>query len=657
MRLGFIMDQDLFEATSKLSDTQISTLYTEIVEIARNMVGDDVKYTPMYPNFPQQVLDASCIELFLNAIIHYWTAGQWMPHYAADSRAPAFEMTTFKTLTRGSKNDVKSVFTSILGTNASITDGDKKILTFFMDEYLEADLMGMLPDQIPFKEQLCAFVADCISRNMKGLGMSALKTATDILRVTTHLSGGDISLAENTRFKSMPRALRRELVSQLESVINEDDIARHQGKWVTLAHSLHIGEYNKVAPKANMILSKARSSQQKFRSFESKVEKALKANDVTEATKLLSTRPGIYARRLDHLLRQSTKVAATRIAKNFLKVADKVDTRVLLQLFGHFSNRVNEIDSRLVFPKGNVGKAMMIRNHLVPLGAKTIDTLLEGIQTVLEARFSQLDDMGKVYIDPAMERCPIPLNLRSASEGLTIVARGTQMPFSNKSTLRMFIYWVGQDIDLSSVGYDKDLNEVMHIGYTNLRESGLKSCHSGDITRAPNGAAEFIDIDVASALAAGIRYVTMTVNVYSGPNFNEHKKCYAGWMTRSKPQSNEVFDPKTVEQKVDVQSASRFAIPVIFDLQEGNAIWLDMVASKRGLNRTMQNVHTARATLRDLLEGALSLDNKPVLSDLFTIHANARGEIVDDIEDADTVISWDGDVKPSDVNTILSEYL
>jgi hypothetical protein len=71
----------------------------------------------------------------------------------------------------------------------------------------------------------------------------------------------------------------------------------------------------------------------------------------------------------------------------------------------------------------------------------------------------------------------------------------------------------------------------------------------------------------------------------------------------------------------------------------------------------MQNVHTARATLRDLLEGALSLDNKPVLSDLFTIHANARGEIVDDIEDADTVISWDGDVKPSDVNTILSEYL
>jgi hypothetical protein len=280
-----------------------------------------------------------------------------------------------------------------------------------------------------------------------------------------------------------------------------------------------------------------------------------------------------------------------------------------------------------------------------------------GIQTVLEARFSQLDDMGKVYIDPAMERCPIPLNLRSASEGLTIVARGTQMPFSNKSTLRMFIYWVGQDIDLSSVGYDKDLNEVMHIGYTNLRESGLKSCHSGDITRAPNGAAEFIDIDVASALAAGIRYVTMTVNVYSGPNFNEHKKCYAGWMTRSKPQSNEVFDPKTVEQKVDVQSASRFAIPVIFDLQEGNAIWLDMVASKRGLNRTMQNVHTARATLRDLLEGALSLDNKPVLSDLFTIHANARGEIVDDIEDADTVISWDGDVKPSDVNTILSEYL
>lgn len=658
MRLGFIMDDTLVAHVSKLSDRQIEALYGEVVAILSNLVGDDVDYVPMYPNFPQQVLDASDVELFVNAILHYWTFGTWRPDYEKETRLPAFEATKFKTLSLGTADDVLGVFTSILGTNASVSEYDQSVMKFVMDNYSENELVMALPEQIPFKEQLCAFVGDCLERDFTVLGVNALKTATDVLRVVTSMSGGDISLAENTKFKSMKRKLRRAFVMRLNDVINEDDIARHRTKWVALAHSLHVGEYAKAAPKAFRILSMARDGSHKFRSFDSGVEAAIEAKNLDEIIRLLKTRPGNFARRLDHVMRLFTKTQATTVAKAFVDVADKVDTRVLLQLFGHFKNRTEAVDKRLVFPKGKTSKGILLRDTLPGQGKVAIRTLTAGIARTLQDRFTQLDEMGSVFIDPALKECPIPLSLRSASDGLETVARGTKIALTDKNTLRLFIYWVGRDIDLSAAAYNEDFSQSWQISWTNLREAGIKSCHSGDITYAPNGAAEFIDVDMASALKAGARYVVMNVYVFSGPTFANHDTCYAGWMTRDKPNKNAIYDPKTVEQKIDLTSDSRTAIPVVFDLKERKAIWLDMVTADRGLNLYRPNmVETNRASLVDVVEGAMSLDNKPTLYDLFALHAQARGKIIDDIEDADMVIGWDGDIKPIDTNVILSEYL
>jgi hypothetical protein len=225
-------------------------------------------------------------------------------------------------------------------------------------------------------------------------------------------------------------------------------------------------------------------------------------------------------------------------------------------------------------------------------------------------------------------------------------------------TLRMFIYWVGQDIDLSGFFCNASFTKQDTVAYYNLREGGF-GCHSGDITWAPDGASEFIDVDMKKAVAAGHRYLGMSVLVYSGPNFDEHEKCYAGWMTRSRPQSNEIFDPKTVQQRADLTCKSKNAIPVIFDLQERKAIWLD-VSTSRGYDNLVRpnNVETNKATLLDTVTGAMNLANKPTLYDLFTIHAQGRANyFVEDPAEADIRFGWDGDVTPYDTTKILSEYL
>ena len=55
--------------------------------------------------------------------------------------------------------------------------------------------------------------------------------------------------------------------------------------------------------------------------------------------------------------------------------------------------------------------------------------------------------------------------------------------------------------------YNADWRYVEHISYTNLKSEKYRAAHSGDIVTAPNGACEFIDLDIESVVRYGGRYV------------------------------------------------------------------------------------------------------------------------------------------------------
>ena len=281
---------------------------------------------------------------------------------------------------------------------------------------------------------------------------------------------------------------------------------------------------------------------------------------------------------------------------------------------------------------------------------------LVALQKCLIDRFARQAPLGKVWIDPELIDCPLPTQQRSASEGLFNVARGTHLPVGDKETLRFFIYWKGQDIDLSASFHDVNFNLIEHVSYTQLRSKGFQAYHSGDITHAPNGASEFIDINIPAAVSSGARYVAMNVMVYSGPSFAEHEVCYAGWMTRSAPNSNEVFDAATVEQKIDVKASCKNIVPIMFDLVTKKAIWVDLATSSRTRSGG-NNVESNAASIEEKLEAIVVSQNKLSLYELFELHTFGRGELVDSIEKAETVFSISQGITPYNINQINAEFI
>ena len=199
---------------------------------------------------------------------------------------------------------------------------------------------------------------------------------------------------------------------------------------------------------------------------------------------------------------------------------------------------------------------------------------------------------------------------------------------------------------------DKYFSHKDHVSYTELRNK--YSVHSGDITSAPKGASEFIDIDIDKALGYGVRYVVVQVYAYTQQSYCDLPECFCGFMMREgSGKLGEIYSPKTVINKWDLASDSKTCIPVIFDLVERKMIWTDI---SMGSTSALMNLESHCETTQLMLRSMVNL-KKPNLYDLFTLNAEARGTIVKTKGEADIVFSETSDIKPTDIDVIISDYI
>ncbi len=660
--LGYIFDPKIIALLETYKLEELEAFNRFVIAELKKLRGADVVYDPMYPNFPWQIMESSEIELFFNAIIHYWSFGAILPEYEKEERLPLYELTKCTKIELGSEEDFIVMFRNLLHSSTSLSKTDREDLGWFARKYPGFDLFS---EDIPLKENI-ALVARLQLERVKNdqellpVLTRHLKTASDVLRFAVALSDGDISLASNTVFKSFNRKHRKLLLSLLESISGiEEDIKRHEENWKRLGERLHPFEYQKQYPRSCAVFKKMFEGEN-IATFAGVIQKLINKNEIIQAVEVLKQRPGEFARKLDVLLRRSREDAAHAVAVAFETVADKVSVPVLLQVKAHFTNR-KASDLRIFFPKGNVTKAYGIANDVPPVSADVCSHVVAACDSALIKNFASRKPLGKVFVDPALKDYLVPFSQRSASKALKTLVRGSRIDLpANISTVRSFLYWKEPegsrtDLDLSAMMFDKDWKYVEHISYTNLRSQSYQACHSGDITSAPNGASEFIDLDIDSAVDYGARYIVLCVFCFTGQAFAELPECFMGWMARKNPNSGEIYEPKTVENKIDIAAEGQvLCVPMVLDLAAKQVIWADIGGLTRGALRANLERNSKRLTL---MGKGISELRRANLYDLFILHGKARGTLCDTIEEADTVFSTNKGITPFEIELIMGQYL
>ena len=664
--LGYAISEALAERLSTLDEDQLSVVYKQLISDLKTMVGANVKFRPMYPNFPKQVKELPKQTLFDINTLHYlgdWIGIRIMPDFVKTRRPQLSEETPIQVIDLGTNKEFEKVFTDLLSAKASLSEDDKADLSWFIENYFN-DLKRFLPDQIAHKEN-CSYISGLLlkyAEEATDIVSNYIKTATDVLRLATALSDGDVSLSSNTKFRSFKRSERKFLLGLLEKCnAPTEDMLRHKKRWIRLSEILHPSEYKHRYPKSCEAFDTIRNDKP-YETFNRTLEKYLENGEFLKAADHLEKRPGEFARRLDHFLRSSDDRNA--ILEKFGAIIDQVSTNILLQISAHFKSRDIQSELRVFFPRGEVAKAYAIPNEVEPLNSETCSKVVELVKNTLSKRFRELEPLGNVYIDPALKNYTIPLAQRAASKNLKSLARGSRLDIPEGDTIRFFLWWkegivngteTGRvDVDLSAVIYDEDWVYQEHISYTNLKSEKFCSYHSGDITSAPNGACEFIDIDIPSALGHNARYIVMSLNSYTSQPYCNLPECYGGWMIRKHLNSGEVFEPKTVMNKIDITADSKIAIPVILDLNERKFLWTDLALTR---NPYWYNNVEGNQKGMALIGQAMADLKKPNLFDLFELHGMARGNIVKDKEKSEIVFSVKEGITPYDTEKILSDFL
>ena len=625
------------------------------------------EYRPFYPDFPVQVRSASEAALLVNAALHYLgdvVGVRILPDYRPSPRKPLpGDDSALTELGLATAQDLERIVADLIAQATPFSAQDRADLTALRDFGPEA------APRVAVKENLAVLTV-----TFPDLDFSAsYRTVTDVLRLAVAMAGGDVSLAEPCRFPSFSRAQRRRLLGLLDAVgqvqdsrDSAEEMARRCERWKRLARHLRPGDYARRFPHAVALLHQVASGGAE-EGFTSHLEEALARRDVEGALRLLTTRPGVFARRLNHLLRLCADDAAReRVVAEFARVAPEVSLPVLVRLWEYFSSPgPDALPWRVVAIKAATGtKTTLIPSTRRPGPADT------AVVRAVEEALRQRRRLGRIAVDQGLYGgYTAPVGLRSASPGMRTAGRGTRLPLPEGETIRFFLHWrdlpeappeapgpagpaaaadrdTRVDLDLSAFFVSEDFARTEQIAYYNLRSTA--AVHSGDLTSAPDGAAEFIDVILAEALRQGWRYVVMTVHSFSHHRLSEVPECWAGAMARgADPQSGEVFEASTVMQRLDLISPTFNATPFVIDLAERHLIWWDLPVGVgehqvANLDRSSNRV---LAHLLDLLEG-----RRMPLAHLLELLAD---DVVEDPDEAQLVFG-EGGILPWQTERILA---
>jgi stress response protein SCP2 len=603
MAVGFKLSKEALAHLSTQHPAVVKNQAQTILAAVENLVGAHVQHNVYFINFPEGVPDTcdfwwrEICRLLLTGTTHY---GRYQHSYvdmlaAHDDFIPSVsDRVTVLHLGKSLPEEALALYHQFAGSRIPLNESDRTLV----QELALVCLDDPQPDAIPVRETKAIINQVRVQQNSSIL----VDTVTDILRLTCTLSDGDVTLQKATPFCSFRRPLRRTMLSALNDVITASpaqlaDVHQYSERWKRLGERLHPHEYPQYA-QAQEVFAVARGEQETS-TLEARIEAAFIMEDVSHALALLQLKPGLLIRNVDRISRIKGEHVTEQLLDALPAILPRVSGRVLLSLREHLQNRVTQGSSRIF--ANSKGRAWVTPDVLAPLDAAVVQSLVHLCDQDLQRRILHIHHL---VVDRNVLPVVLPLSDKNKARGFAIMPRGSTMPVA-QGILRFFIYWKQRkqrtDYDLSAILLDENFHAVNHLSYTNLRAVG--GVHSGDLTEAPSGASEFIDIDLGRVQAA---YIIPQVNIFAGEDFTDVESCFFGFMQRTPEQQGKPFEAATVRMKSDMRGAGRVALPLMFlkDAQGAwSAKWMHLyLKGQPNFNRVETNRVSASVLARAIVE-------------------------------------------------------
>jgi len=654
MRLGYMFSQDAWDFFTKLSKKQIVNFYNDVMSYVIQQKSADKAYGPLYRNFPNDVMEMSKSEYFVNQIIHYYSCGSFIP--ATDHRefAIVYENSIYTTIELANSDFYTEILLNLINSVQSLSPRDSEILDYYItnEESLIQDIVKR--DEVKFKEIACKLFCT---------GITSPKTVTDVLRMAVYMSGGDISLPavppslvkcnswtsvkvcnekrKLFKFRKFSRKERRTILSQLEaSNLDASEAVLKKERWLRLGEILHPAEASnaKRFPKSAKFFGTIRNT--KIDSWYATLNKCA---NLQEHLMLLQSRPGEFARRLDFLIRKYGEDNTNLILGRFRSVVDKVSNKVLFELIEHFSKRTEPCPRKIKI-KGSRKEVNL--KELPVLSPNTIGNVFNVCKDALIDKFTQSNvDVKelfskKVFISEVLKNISLPKDMRSVSGGTNIISRGSRIPLMlpDSDVIRIFCHWNDadgtEDIDLSINFYSDSFHKKHSCSWnTDMISSNGLYYHSGDVRFVRGPCAEYIDVHLDKIRSEDTRYAVISVDDFTGKGICKVPDTCIGFMERSELGSKDsvIFKPNTVNNCVKLNSDSSSVLVGILDLYTKEYINID--SDLRGIPVSTSNLF--ELNIKDLVEPP-----KFSLFDLLSLHCRANNTtLVDEPKNAEVVFN------------------
>ena len=514
--------------------------------------------TPMYPDFPTQVMSMDEATYRLHQAVHYLST------YGIESIAA--QLGTPVEVVKGWLPDVEQtekteVGDALLETRAlslaftldEVAQNAWQHLVYRNERMTDSDvrLVSSLPVPADADGGKIVFHENALMLLKQALMSSKGSPVEEFVQRARHFAAhpGDVvkfvvflreSMQKN---EHLPTSWRRRLVALLESYATsslEENLTLDRERSLRV---LELVSYNRFSRSVGhrAVVDALRDGT--LRSWASRKEDAYRSGDADQVVRVLCERPGVMLREVVRMMRvgvsPETIEASLHGAK--LSLATLLNATAKLSAPYDATRRMRNgmVPPYLRRPDGTTAnsfvvdpqlieqeharrkRAAHIMHELLVERLRQLDTPLRGRKMLLD---SQGYDLAHSYV-------------------MTNVARGTSSYFApgmaatvpeEAERVRFFAFW-----DDRSKRVDLDLHAVTdtgeHVGWDGaFNQSGLTM--SGDVTHSKD-AVEYLDVDFEKAAKAGVSYVKLTLHYYNGGTFDDIAKAFTGLLVvgRGKP--------------------------------------------------------------------------------------------------------------------------